>query len=768
MRLFSIKWLFIIVPIIISGCAATMFPAYYTSDLKGRHADVVAELEPQTANQTDIPMDKRFLLCRAYARIKNYNKLFPCLDHLQQMINSGAKEPLILLGYTVIPALLRAEALIELGRYDEAIEQAERAYHYMMENNLHHNRYKWSSEETLSVLGLAYALGGRREKAEEMLAKLSKLNSHGLAKEWKNIGLAKIYIALGRYEEAVRVASLDVPGQNAWVKVIVSTISGAPDLWASLELPYKFIRYKALFETGRLQEAKSGYDDILAVPQTQDNGEIYWNILFDRGRIALKEGQKPAAIIYFKKALDVIEQQRSTINSEANKIGFVGDKQAVYQYVIKALFEEERFWEAFEYVERGKARALVDLLATKKKFVARKQGHENISSLLSELETAENQSITLAYQPNTLEQRAEVRALMVEKKEQITRTSRQLASFITVNPLAAKNIQSLLASDETLIEFYYHGRSGFTFVVGQNTINVIPFEVQGLQQDIASLREHIMDSRSEDCKTLARALFKRLIHPVSAMIPTKNITIVPHGAMHYLPFNALYASRGYLLEDYHIRILPSASVLEFIKTTQNDRLENLIAFGNPNLDDPRLDLPFTQEEVIAITQGWPHSRVLLRNHATETAVKKFSGQFRYIHLATHGTFNPGIPLQSGLMLSSDQQNDGMLTVQEIFDLILNADLVTLSACESALGKVASGDDVVGFTRGFLYAGADSIVSSLWKVDDQATSILMQQFYKSLKESDKRSALRTAQLKVKDTYNSHPYYWAAFQITGSVQ
>ena len=119
-------------------------------------------------------------------------------------------------------------------------------------------------------------------------------------------------------------------------------------------------------------------------------------------------------------------------------------------------------------------------------------------------------------------------------------------------------------------------------------------------------------------------------------------------------------------------------------------------------------------------------------------------------------------------MSSDSENDGTLTVGELYDLRLPADLVTLSACETALGKVANGDDVVGFTRGFLYAGTSSIVSSLWKVDDQATSILMQQFYKSLKETDKRSALRTAQLKVKDTYNSHPYFWAAFQITGSVQ
>ena len=119
-------------------------------------------------------------------------------------------------------------------------------------------------------------------------------------------------------------------------------------------------------------------------------------------------------------------------------------------------------------------------------------------------------------------------------------------------------------------------------------------------------------------------------------------------------------------------------------------------------------------------------------------------------------------------MASDGKNDGKLTVGELYDLHLPADLVTLSACETALGKVANGDDVVGFTRGLLYAGANSIVSSLWKVDDKATSILMQQFYQSLRETNKRSALRAAQLKVKDSYNAHPYFWAAFQIIGSIQ
>ena len=98
---------------------------------------------------------------------------------------------------------------------------------------------------------------------------------------------------------------------------------------------------------------------------------------------------------------------------------------------------------------------------------------------------------------------------------------------------------------------------------------------------------------------------------------------------------------------------------------------------------------------------------------------------------------------------------------------MDADLITLSACETALGKIANGDDVVGFTRGFLYAGANSIVSSLWNVDDEATGLLMNQFYRELENTDKRSALRNAQLAMISDTHSHPFFWSAFQLTGSI-
>ena len=118
-----------------------------------------------------------------------------------------------------------------------------------------------------------------------------------------------------------------------------------------------------------------------------------------------------------------------------------------------------------------------------------------------------------------------------------------------------------------------------------------------------------------------------------------------------------------------------------------------------------------------------------------------------------------------IALSKDDTSDGRLKVGKLYSMRLDADLVTLSACETGLGKVANGDDVVGLTRGFLYAGASTIVASLWKVDDQATAQLMNQFYQRLKSGDKREALRQAQLETSRQF-SHPYFWAAFQLTGN--
>ena len=430
------------------------------------------------------------------------------------------------------------------------------------------------------------------------------------------------------------------------------------------------------------------------------------------------------------------------------------------------MLEKGEYAEAFSYAERGKARALVDLLASKREF-RRGETTSRITAMLKDLEEAE---ISAVIQDDKVspDQLSLNRGVIVNIKNRITDADPEAASLVTVRPPDVRKIQELLPLDETLVEYFGSSDTLLAFIVNQDGVRGMKLEVKELRQKIEVFREHLMDPDTYQFKAYGQALYEKLIQPIEGMIATKNLTIVPHGALHYLPFNALYEKDGFLIDRYNIRVLPSASVMTFLKDRRGGHTGNLLAFGNPDLGDPTYDLPGAQNEAIAITKDKPKSKLLLRKQATETAVKSFGEQFRYIHFATHGTFDAEKPLSSGLLLSSDSENNGKLTVGELYDLYLPADLVTLSACETALGKVANGDDVVGFTRGFLYAGVSSIVSSLWKVDDQATSILMQQFYKSLKETDKRSALRTAQLKVKDTYNSHPYFWAAFQITGSVQ
>ena len=663
----------------------------------------------------------------------------------------------------------RAQAWIELGDYPKAVEYGNKTYQVV--KNMKSMQQRAYLIEALSLLGLAHALNGDKEEASKYLRELEETSTsypHTLLTTPKLKGIAKIYMASGNYEQALMTLKKDDSDSfRAVASVMVAVVTQVGDMWSYEVLPKDYLINKLLLETGDVARAKNGFDSLLDVPQISVNGEIYWMVLFDRGRIAELEEDYQVAIELYGRSIEAIEEQRSTINTEVSKIGFVGDKQEVYSRIVSLLFEQTRYSEAFEYVERAKARALVDMLASRDQFSRADTSTHEKNDLIAKLGIAESET-KIHNEIITTDQAGKQRAVIVELKEEIRNADPELASLVTVTSSDVAEIRRLLPSDETLIEYFGSGDTLFAFIINGDGIQGAKLEVKELKQEIEMFRKHIMIPDSSLFKVDGQSLYEKLIQPIEGMIGSKNLTIVPHGALHYLPFNALYEKDSFLIDRYNIRVLPSASVMKFLKDRREGHTGNLLAFGNPDLGDPTYDLPGAQNEAIAITKDNPKSKLLLRKQATETAVKQYGAEFRYLHFATHGTFDAEKPLSSGLLLAGDSENDGMLTVGELYDLRLPADLVTLSACETALGKVANGDDVVGFTRGFLYAGTSSIVSSLWKVDDQATSILMQQFYKSLKESDKRSALRTAQLKVKDTYNPHPYFWAAFQITGSVQ
>lgn len=244
------------------------------------------------------------------------------------------------------------------------------------------------------------------------------------------------------------------------------------------------------------------------------------------------------------------------------------------------------------------------------------------------------------------------------------------------------------------------------------------------------------------------------------------LLIVGHGALHYLPFNALLGPDGYLIESATIRLLPSASVMRFLERRQTAPKHEILLLGNPDLGDPMFDLAGAEAEVREIKKMWPNSTVLLRKSATKQSLQEAGKLFSMIHIAAHGKFHSDAPLNSAVLLTPTTRDDGRLTVEDLYTMELNADLVTLSACETGMGDVKGGDDVIGLSRGFLYAGARSLVTSLWPVPDKETTFLMIEFYRNLKTMNRADALRQAQLATKKEFPS-PFFWAAFQMTGNV-
>jgi len=272
--------------------------------------------------------------------------------------------------------------------------------------------------------------------------------------------------------------------------------------------------------------------------------------------------------------------------------------------------------------------------------------------------------------------------------------------------------------------------------------------------------------RSDLYKYDSMSLYDLLIKPVKPYLTTKRLGIVPHGMLHYLPFAALANNNHFLIEEYSLVYFTSATVYKFCKNKRKRFEGNILAFGNPDLGQASLDIPFALKEVGSIGNLYPGSQILVRVDASEEAFKALSGAYNVLHLASHGIFDADKPLNSALLLSPSDKEDGRLTVSEIFDLELGASLVTLSACQSGMSRIKAGDELMGLPRAFIYAGVPSVVATLWNVSDEATAILMDNFYRNLKVLDKAEALRAAQLELlKKPESKNPYYWAAFYLTG---
>jgi CHAT domain-containing protein len=281
----------------------------------------------------------------------------------------------------------------------------------------------------------------------------------------------------------------------------------------------------------------------------------------------------------------------------------------------------------------------------------------------------------------------------------------------------------------------------------------------------------------------ARELYQWLLAPAEPELTGKtHLVIIPDGVLHALPFQALLDEQDrHLIERYAVSYTPSATALEAM-LHQADRSREtasppllLLAMGNPTFPPGIEALPATENEVQEIGKLFgPLSRVLTGPDASEAAAKAELGKARYVHLATHGWLNDASPLYSAVVLAKGPNDDGWLHAQELLDLELRAELVTLSACQTALGQEVSGEGILGLTWALFVAGTPSSIVTQWQVADQSTSKLMQAFYRQLRPASanplaaisKAEALRQAQLHLmRDGQHAHPYYWAPFVLVG---
>lgn len=290
-----------------------------------------------------------------------------------------------------------------------------------------------------------------------------------------------------------------------------------------------------------------------------------------------------------------------------------------------------------------------------------------------------------------------------------------------------------------------------------------------------------LSSRSFAYRTEARALYDTLIAPLAPYLPGDGpLCIVPDGPLWSLPFPTLIAPDGrHLAEQRAITVTPSLALLHIARPRRGGQA-TLLAFGNPRVggtahetvraaayDIPLSSLPEAETEVRTISALYDVGTTHVRDDATETAFKRESAKYRILHLATHGFVASGAPLYSGLVFSSDGENDGILEAREVAEMKLDADLAVLSACDTAAGEISDGEGVVGLSWAFLAAGCPTTIVSQWKAESAATARLMVELHRQLRRHETSAeALRRAQMSLmRSEAYWHPYYWAPFIVVG---
>lgn len=487
---------------------------------------------------------------------------------------------------------------------------------------------------------------------------------------------------------------------------------------------------------------------------------------------------------------------------------------------------------ALESAERARARSLLDLLGPSPAGLRRDIEPalaEKERSLRRLLAAKGEQQIRLLARAHDPEQAAAA-ARQIEEltrdydlvRAEIGTKGPRLAELLRPRTLTSREIQALLDEKTLLLEYTLGAERSYLWLVSRDDVSVhvlagraeIESAARRLHGRLGAFPPRVAEDAAADWQAEAALLSRLVLGPVAASLRQQRLAIVADGALQYVPFGVLGLEGIPLLRDHEVVSLPSASALAVLRDSRRPRSSpagTVAVLADPVFDaadariagraraappaerepalarsarDAEADggrfhlarLPFSRIEAREILSLVPASRRLAAldfDASLDTALGPELGRFRIVHFATHGLLNSVHPELSGIVLSlvdrSGREQPGFLSLSGVFDLQLDADLVVLSGCQTALGKEVRAEGLIGLTRGFLYAGASAVVASLWKVDDAATAEFMRRFYGSLLGPEALSpaaALRRAQLEMRTQRRwQHPYFWAAFVLQG---
>jgi CHAT domain-containing protein len=509
----------------------------------------------------------------------------------------------------------------------------------------------------------------------------------------------------------------------------------------------------------------------------------------------------PQAQAAYDRAIQELERLRGNMMIEF-RADFLADKQTVYEDMVDLCLAQQAPDAGFAYAERAKSRALLDLLAHRVDLRIQpkdERDHQAIAQLLHlrqerdrlyrrwESQSDLRQRGLVASGATTGAGEEQQKILVIEK--QITALWHKLlvhnadyARDAALWQVYTEPVQAYLPADTLLIEYFVVRGTLVVFLVSHDTVQAIRLTtplhrvIQLTQLLGLNLRSVMrggpaqLASLTQNAVGLLRQLYTALVAPFTDHLANfQRLQIVPHGPLHYLPFHALHTGEQYLVEQVEISYLPGADLLRYCTSPtvapaasarSASAREALPSIVLGHSFDDRLPHTRTEAEQVAQLTG---GQALLDADATTEAVRTLAEGCRILHFATHGDFRSDNPLFSGLALA-----DGWLTTLDIFNLRLRASLVTLSACQTGRHVIGGGDELLGLMRAFLYAGASSLVTTLWSVEDHSTASFMELFYTQLMQgASKGAALRQAQLTYlsTDQRHAHPFFWAPFFLVG---